>query len=171
MDINMFDFFRRKKKSSTESSESKIQFEFRDEGITYRLPDKHMHLWSTWTNGARLYTETIAKWEDGSVLTRDEKKRVFNEVVLFVGQKDEKPIIVINSDDPSKALWEDLCLSNQLFIKNIEYTSREEQSQFERNMYLGFIKAGKKVILDGIELSNEKDLDEFMQKRGRNHAA
>jgi hypothetical protein len=167
----MFDFFRRKKKTSGESSESKIQFEFRGEGITYQLPDKHMHLWSTWTNGARLYTETIAKWEDGSVLTQEEKKRVFDEVVRFIGQKDEKPIIVINSDDPSKDLWQELCSSNQPFIKNIEYTSKQGQQQSERNMYLQFIKAGKKVILDGIEISNETDLDEFLQKRGKNNAA
>ncbi len=62
----MFDLFRRKKKNPSEGSESKIQFEFRGEGITYRLPDKYMHLWFTWTNGARIYTDTIAKWEDGS---------------------------------------------------------------------------------------------------------
>lgn len=64
-----------------------------------------------------------------------------------------------------------MCSEHQSSIKNIEYTSKEAQHQFERKMYLDFIKAGKKVILDGKEISNEKDLDEFLQRRRKNHTA
>jgi hypothetical protein len=123
----------------------------------------------TWINGARIYTETIAKWDDGSILTTDEKKRIFIEVIRFVGKKGEKPIIVININDPSRSLWEELCSNNEDLINNIEYTSKEEQYQFERKMYLEFINAGKIVKIDGIEISNEKDLDDFLQKRRKNH--
>ena len=157
-------------KNSTEAK-AKIKYGFRGEGISYRLPNKSLDLWFTWMNGARIYTETIAKWDEGSILTADEKKRVFIEVVRFVGKRDEKPIIVINANDPSRALWEELCSTYEVLINNIEYTSREEQFQFEREMYLEFIKAGKKVNIDGIEISNEKDLDDFLQKRRKNHAA
>ena len=166
----MFDNFHRKKNSSSEPN-SKIEYGFRGEGIIYRLPNKSIELWFTWIDGERIYTETIEKWDDGSILTDDEKKMVFNEVVRFVGKEGELPIIVINADDPNKSLWEELCSTNQALIKNIEYTSKEEQYQFEREMYLEFINAGKKVNIDGIDISNEKDLDDFLQKRRKNHAA
>jgi hypothetical protein len=163
-------FIRGRRKNSTEP-EAKIQYGFRGEGISYLLPEKSIDLWFTWTNGARIYTESIAEWDDGSVLTADEKTRVFIEVVRFVGKRDEKPNIVINADDPSRTLWEELCSTHKVLINNIEYTSGEEQYLFEREMYLEFISAGKKVNIDGIEISNEEDLDDFLQKRGKNHAA
>jgi hypothetical protein len=150
---------------------SKIEFGFRGEDITYRLSNKSMDLSFTWIKGARIYTETIAKWEDGSTLTEDEKRRVFIEVVRFVGKEMENPIIVINTDDPSRALWEELCSINEDLINKIEYTSKEEQFQFERKMYLEFINAGKIVNIDGIDISNEKELDDFLQKRRKNNAA
>ncbi len=169
--MSVFDFFRSKKKNSIESSEASIEFGFRAEGITYRLSNNSTELWFTWVNGARIYTETINKWKNDSLLTRNEKERVFNEVVKFVEQKAEKPIIVISADDPSKDLWEQLCSANQLLIKDIEYTSSEKQYQQERNMYLGIIKAGKKLVLDETEISNEKEIDEAMQKRRKKTAA
>jgi len=165
--MNIFGFFRRKGRNPAENTRSKIEFGFRGEGITYSLPNRSADVWFTWMDGARIYTATIAKWRHGSPLTRHEKEMVFNEVLRFVVQKAERPIIVINEDDPSKELWEQLCSANQPVIKNIEYTSREKQTQLERSMYLGFIKAGKKVVLDGTEIANEQALDEAMQKRAK----
>jgi hypothetical protein len=150
---------------------SEINYGFRGEDITYRLSNRSINIGFTWINGARVYTETIAKWEGGSILTPEEKKRVFIEVVRFVGEKREKPIIVININDLSRSLWEELCLINEALINNIEYTSKEEQYQFERKMYLEFINAGKKVNIDGIDISNEKDLDDLLQKRRKNYIA
>ena len=130
---------------------SKIEYGFRGEDITYRSLNKSIQVGFSWVNGARLYSETIDKWEDGSNLTAEEKKRVFNEIVRFVGKNREKPIIVINIDDPSQALWEDVCSINEILINKVEYTSKEEQYQFERDMYLELIIAGKIVNIDGID--------------------
>jgi len=149
---------------------SKIDFGFRGEDISYHLSNKSMYVSFSWIDGARIYTESIAKWEDGSSLTAAEKKRVFIEVVRFVEKNREKPIMVINIDDPCRALWEELCSINEVLINDIEYTSKEEQYQFERKMYLEFINAGKIVNIDGIDISNEKDLDDFLQKRRKNQA-
>lgn len=149
---------------------SKIEYGFRGEDITYRLSNKTLYIGFTWINGARIYTETIAKWEDGSLLSEGEKKRVFVEVVRFVGKDREKPIIVINRDDPSRSLWEELCSIIEGLITKIEYTSKEEQYQFQRNMYLEFINAGKIVTIEGIEFSNEKELDDFLEKRRKDRS-
>ena len=150
---------------------SKIEYGFRGEEIIYQSSDKSMEIGFTWINGPRIYTETISKWEDGSILTEDEKKRVFVEIVRFVGKEPEKPIIVMNRDDPSRALWEELCSIIEGLIKNIEYTSKEEQYQFQRKKYLDFIRAGKIVTIEGIEFSNEKELDDFLDRRRKDHSA
>jgi len=168
--MSIFNFFQRKKNNALENTTS-IEFGFRGEGINYRLPNKSIELWFTWVNGMRVYTETIFKWKDGSILTIEEKKQVFNDVVRFVEKNKEKPIIVINNDDSSRILWEELCAENQTSINRIEYTSRESQFQIERKMYHDLMKAGKKVVVDGFEISNENDLDKFMENRKKNQAA
>ena len=168
--MGIFDFFKRKKNSLTENTPG-IEFGFRGEGIIYRLTGKSMELWFTWVNGIRVYTETISKWDDGHILTTEEKKLVFNDVVRFVEKNREKPIIVINSDDSSKSLWEEFSEENRTFIKNIEYTSIEEKYQAERKMYLDLMKAGKKITVDGFEISNENDLEKLMEQRRKNQAA
>ena len=73
-------------------------------------------------------------------------------------------IVVINKDDTSKNVWEDICSINQSIIDNIEYISNEENYQFERNMYLDFLRTGKKVFIEETEIKNEQDLDKALQK-------
>jgi len=141
------------------------------EGIIYRLLDKSLEIWFTWVEGSRIYTETIAKWDDNSVLTNEEKKKVFTDVLDYVAKKREKPIIVINSDDPSKELWEQLCSENQSLIRDLEYTSNEKQYQNQREMYLDILKAGKGLVIHGTEIRNEKELDTVLDKLRESNAS
>ena len=62
----------------------KIEYGFRGEGIKYRLANKSMEIEFTWINGPRIYTETITKWEDGSILTEGEKKSVFATAMIIL---------------------------------------------------------------------------------------
>jgi hypothetical protein len=174
--MSIFGIFRRKTKEQSESPESKIEFEFRGEGITYSLRDKYLHLGIAWVKEStlytpRLYTETMNKWEDGSILKQAEKKRVFSEVVHFIAQKHEKPIIVINSNDTSRDFWENLCSVNLSLIAGLEYPSLEEYRHFNRKFYLDFIESGKRVIINRTEIRNKKELDQFMQNSRKRHAA
>ena len=105
--MSIFDVFRRK------ADGPRMKFGFRGENIVYSLPDKEIELEYTWINGPRVYTESIDKWRDGSAMTEDEKRKVFRDAVHFVKRKDKQAIIVINSDDPSKELWEELSSLNQ----------------------------------------------------------
>ena len=159
--MSVFDIFRSK------GDGPRMKFGFRGENIFYSLSDKEIELEYTWINGPRVYTESIDRWRDSSPMTEDEKRKVFSDVVHFVKRKAKKAIIVINSDDPSKELWEQLCSLNQSVIHDIEYTSDEDQYQFDRSMWLGFIMAGKSINFDGVEVRSEEELDEVMRKRRR----
>jgi hypothetical protein len=174
--MNILDIFRRKTKNQSERVESKIHFESLGEGIIYSLPDKYINLGIAWVKEPtlytpRLYTETMNKWKDGSTLKNAEKQRVFNEVVRFIGKKNEKPIIVISLEDSSKDFWEKLCSENLSFITGVEYTFAEKHRHFNQKLCLDLIEAGKRVIISRTEIRNEKELDEYLQKCRTNHAA
>jgi hypothetical protein len=161
------DIFRRNTKTPDNSSEPKIEFGFRGEGITYHLQGKSVEVWYTWLYGSRVYTENLLKWKDGSGLTDDEKMQIMGDIVRFIGQKHEAPTIVINRDDPFGVFWEQFSSTHKSIVKTVEYTSRAAQNDSMRKMYLDFIRAGKAVTLDGVEISSEQDLDKALKKTGK----
>lgn len=168
--MGIFDVFRRKTKAGSQASKPRMKFDSQGEWITYTLHDKEIGVETTWMKGVTLYTESLGKWKGGSPLTDEEREKVFTDVVNFLKRKRERPIVVINMDDPLKDSWEQLCALNQPAIKRVEYTSDEEEYQFERSLWLRSIEAGKGLILNGIEITTEEELDQAMQK-GRKHRA
>ncbi len=106
----------------------------------------------------------LDKWKDGTFLTNEEKERVFNDLLHYIKRTRKSLIVVINKDDTSKNIWEYICSVNQSIIDKIEYTSDEENYQFQRNNDLNYIKNGGKLTIDGFEIKSEKDLDEAMQR-------
>ena len=168
--MSIFDIFRRKIGGRVESNVPELEFGNRGEDVIYRLPGKEIYVVSTWLEGRRVYTEDIDKWQDGSPLSEEEEKKIFSDVLHFLGRKGEPPLVVINTDDPLKDLWEQMCSLNQSLIKGIEYTSDEVHFQNEREMWLGLIKAGQTVTLEGVEVRTENELDEVMQKQRKRRA-
>jgi hypothetical protein len=167
--MNILDIFRRKTMNQSESTESRIEFESYGEGIIYSLPDKSMNFSIGWVKEPtlytpRLYTEMINKWEDGTILNNAEKKRVFSEVVRFIGKKNEKPIIVISLADSSRGFWEKLCSEDLSLITGVEYTFIGKHRHFNQKLCLDLIAAGKRMIISGNEIRNEKELDEYLQR-------
>jgi hypothetical protein len=72
---------------------------------------------------------------------------------------------VINTDDASKSLWDDLCSRNNSLIEKIEYTSDEEDVQWNRERILkdlssDLFKEGKLTTgVGGIRVNNEQELE------------
>jgi hypothetical protein len=145
----------------------KIEFGYRGEDIFYSMQDGRSILFGfTWANGARIYPSSIKKWgginED---ITSEEKKEILKDVIAFVGQGREKPIVNINSDDFEKELWEGVCKSESSSIQCVEYTSNKKQAGIEREMFLSVLKAGKELTIDGRKIKNEKGLDDYLKER------
>ena len=142
----------------------KIEYGFRGECIFYALQDgRSISLDFTWVNGTRIYPSSIKKW--GGVnedITREDKIKILKDIIAFVNQGREKPILKINSDDSDKELWESVCRSESSSIKCIEYTSNKKQAEFERGMFLSVLKAGKGLTINGRIIQSEKDLDDYL---------
>ena len=145
----------------------RISFGFRGEGINYQRQSRGLVVDFTWIGGPRVYPDGIAKWSDGTVLTNDEKITILREVLHFVTVEDARPTVVINSDDPSRELWEQVCASNAALVGAIEYTSDEAVFARERDGFLSAVRAGKELSVDGVDIRDERDLDAVLQRRRR----
>jgi len=163
--MKLFEIFRRKPDDKLdeelEQKGIKIKFGFRGEDFVYQQAGKEIFVGFTWINGNKIYPDEIKKWNDGSKLTQQEQEQVFIELINFVGRKKGKPIVVINTDDRSKSLWEYLCKSNNQLIDKIEYTSDEEDVEYNRKISLEALQSGGKIkrVIDGIEINNEEDME------------
>ena len=100
-----------------------IAFGFRGEDITYRDHGRALSAGFAWVNGARLYPDSISRWSDGTTLTDAEKSSVFHDVLQFVAQSHGRSIVVINVDDPSRTLWEEISSADAAWVSAIERTS------------------------------------------------
>ncbi|WP_276371938.1 hypothetical protein [Chryseolinea sp. H1M3-3] len=136
----------------------KIKYEPRGENITYKLEDRELFVATTYHDGERIYTDSIEKWDNGRLLTHEEKSKAISDLVDFVRRtKSKNPIIVINVDK-DKQLWEREIERLKIKIKSIEYTSEKEKDDVEYNMYLGFLPM---LTIGGYEIKTKEDLDNY----------
>lgn len=159
--MNLFQKFFRKPKKIEEYNVPKIEIGSRGEDITYILNDKKLYIGFTPLK-PRINSESIDKWEKGLCLNENEKEKVFFDVIQFINKKYKKLIVIINKDDPSRNLFETLCKKYQKFIKDIEFTSDEEQFQFERNIFLDVLNSGKELAINDTDIKNVQELDKFL---------
>ena len=155
--MSFLDFFR-----STEQKAPRIARGFRGEQILYERGRKKIEIDFTLGNGDRLYTETIDHWWGGDRLSDDEKESVFFDVLDFLSGPLRRTIVVINTDDPSRSLWEELSRKNSKMVKEVEYDSFEKQREFRRRMYVDTLKHQKVLIIKNTEITSVEELDRFL---------
>jgi hypothetical protein len=142
----------------------KTKFGSRGEDIIFRWKNGSINIGFTRGTGDRIYTDTIDTWDGANIeLTEDEKETVFREVLEFLRRKRKKTIVVINEDDDDKALWELLCSVHEGLIKDVEYTSDEKNYQSQKQVYLTILNAGRKLVIDDVEIKNEEQLEEVLR--------
>ena len=140
----------------------KISYGFRGEGISYESEGKNVEIDFTYHNGNRIYTDSISRWNDRTIISDAEKKTILRDLLRFTKGWFRKSIVVINTDDPSQSLWEDVCTEMAAMVKGIEYTSDEINRQFERQMYLGTLNSKGGLIINGVSIDTEEKLDEVL---------
>ena len=165
--MSSIDRFARGPARETQQDGPAIAFGFRGEDINYRDHGRALSVGFTWLNGARLYPDSISTWADGTTLTDGEKATVFHDVLQFIAQGRERLIVVINMDDPSRALWEEMSSANGAWVSAIERTSDDEEQARERAMFLSGLRAGKGLSIDGVDIRDERDLDTVLKARRR----
>src|SRR6476469_4239454 len=149
-----------------------IAFGFRDEDVEYRSGDRCVWMTFTWTRGPRVYPAGSVRWTGGDALTDEEKTTVFAEVLRYIAEEDSKPTVIINVDDPSRAVWEHVCSLNSGFVQAVEYTSDQEQDELEREGYLRSLRSSGGLSVDGVDIVDEQQLDDLLsaRRKGKNSA-
>lgn len=144
------------------SSKPKISYGPRNEGIHYESQGRTTEIDFTRLDGDRIYTESISKWDDGSPISDNEKRAILTDLLLFTKGWFRKSVVVINTDDPSKVLWEAVC--KELFgkVKRIEYTSNEDNERTERQTYLAMLNTGAGLTINDVSIDSEEKLDEVL---------
>ena len=136
----------------------------RAEWITYELAGKKVDIDFTWLEGNRIYTETIHRWSTNELISEDEKKKILTDVLQFTKGWFRKSIVVINTDDLSRPLWEQVCGEVPNLIKEIEYTSDEQNRQYNRQMYLEMLNSKGGLVIDDVPIRTERELDAMLAK-------
>jgi hypothetical protein len=137
------------------SNEALIQLRARGEEISYTLDGRTVSMDITWSGPVRIDPEGIKQWEGSKEnIPAELKGRILQEILGFV-VKSAKPIVMLESDDPDRDLWEEICKVSP--ILRIEYTSEQEIMEDERSMYLEVIQ-GAQRLADELKAKKKKDL-------------
>ncbi|PYT01028.1 MAG: hypothetical protein DMF63_05025 [Acidobacteria bacterium] len=142
---------------------AKIDYGFRREGIHYEFDGKVVDIDFTWCNGDRIYTDSIDRWNDDETISDKDKRKVLSDVLRFTNEV-RRAIVVVSTDDPSQKLWEEVCRELSSLVQGIEYTSDQKQRHFEREMYLGTLRRGLGLNINGVEIRTEDELDQVLTK-------
>ena len=143
---------------------AELDFGFRGEDITYRLGDRVADVSFTYMQGPRIYTETITSWRGGDLLTGAERRDVLSAAVALVRKERESPVIVINTDDPLAEEWRTICDELRGRIAGVEATSDAEKRAFQKEMFMSFVAIGKGLVVNGMELRTEADVDRMLDQ-------
>jgi len=147
-----------------EPARPKLSYGFRGEGVDYRNGDRELEIDFTWGDGPRIFTDSVRAWKDGPELTFAERREVLRNTVAFVREGRQKPIVVINSDDPFVWEWTTICTELRGEIADVEMTSDAAYRAFQKKMLMDSLAAGSRVSVDGKPLATEADVDRYIEK-------
>jgi hypothetical protein len=116
--------------ASLRSGEAHLEFGFRGEDIIYRDGDKEAEIAFTYMKGPRIFTDSMRRWKDGTPFTDAERREVLGRAVAFVTAHRERPVIVVNVDDPAAGNWMSICDELRGEIDSVETDSDAQQRAF-----------------------------------------
>jgi hypothetical protein len=160
-------------RSMSEQGRAQITFGPRGEGVVYYRDRRTLHVEYTYGHGPKLHPDLdLHRWPNGEPLSEREKRIVFLDIVRFVrggllARLFGRPLtVVVNDDDPDRALW--TRLAGEAGVR-VEHSSDEAQLCVDRQRYLNHILAQRVLRINGAELRTEAELDAFLVPRHQAH--
>lgn len=132
----------------------------RGENIAYRDSSGELWLQRTYNRVNRLYCGDTQK------LPFSRRKAVVENLCDYFHTLSEPSVFVLDEGDKDRkdleALFDRLVGGGHKIT--VEYDSAKKQEQFEEGTYLSVIRAGKKLVIEGVELTSEADYWEWKRK-------
>lgn len=136
-----------------------IEIMGRGEEMLYRDGDIELLLERTYCDGHRLFCDSTSGVRGGPVLPFIQRRRIIENLCDFFDTKNKPTIFVLDEADKDRQaleqLFKDLAsLGNKL---SVEYDSAAKREKARDDMYIGVLKAGKKISIHGVEISSVED--------------
>ena len=135
-----------------------IQIQGRGEEMVYADGDIQLQLERTYCNGHRLFCDNTSG-ANGPALPFNTRRKVILNLCEYFNTKDDPTIFVLDERDKDREALEMLFaeLASQGHKVTVEYDSAEKRNQVMDDMYLGILKAGKKLSINGVEIKSVED--------------
>ena len=136
-----------------------IEIIARGEEMLYSDSDVELTLVRTYMKGHRLFCDSTIGIYDGLVLPYKKRRQIIENLCDYFDTKNEPSIFVLDEADKDRQalerLFNDLISQgNQL---SVEYDSAAKREKAKDDMYISILKAGKKLSINGVEISSVED--------------
>ncbi len=130
------------------------------EDIAYSDSSGELWLQMSYNRVRRFYCRDTEK------LPLGRRKEVVENLCDYFQTRLEPSVFVLDERDKDRKELEDLFarLVGEDHKITVEYDSAEKREHFEDTMYLQVLRAGKKLVLDGVELGTEAEYWQWKQK-------
>ena len=141
------------------SGKYEIEIMGRGEEMVYRDGDIELLLERTYCDGNRLYCDSTSGVRGGPVLPFIQRRQIIENLCDFFDTKNKPTIFVLDEADKDRQALEQLfkdlvSIGNKL---SVEYDSAAKREKARDDMYIGVLKAGKKISIHGVEISSVED--------------
>lgn len=136
-----------------------IEIVGRGEEMLYSDGDIELSLDRTYCDGHRLFCDSIVGVRGGPALPFTKRRQIIENLCDYFDTKNKASIFVLDVADKDRhaleRLFKDLIsLGNKL---SVEYDSAAKREKAKDDMYIRILKAGKKLSINGVEISSVED--------------
>jgi len=141
------------------TSEYKIEIIGRGEEMVYTDGDIELLLVRTYCDGHRLFCDSTTGVHSGLVLSFDKRRQIIENLCDYFDTKNKPSIFVLDEADKDLQMLERLFkdLISQGNKLSVEYDSAAKREKANDDMYIGILKAGKKLSIQGVEIDSVED--------------
>ena len=141
------------------SGKYEIEIMGRGEVILYRDGDMELMLDRTYCDGHRLFCDSTSGVRGGPVLPFIKRSQIIENLCDYFDTKNKPSIFVLDEADKDRQALERLFMDliSQGNKLSVEYDSAAKREKARDDMYIGVLKAGKKISIHGVEISSVED--------------
>lgn len=146
-----------------------IEFADRGEEIRYAEDDLALSIPRTWCAGNRIFCDGIQAAPGEARLAADRREAVIRNLCTYFETRSREIIFVLDGQDPDRARL--AAFLQQLAAGGhrvrVEYDSEARREERRDRMYLGILRAGKALNINGADIADEDAWWRWKQAQGR----
>lgn len=138
---------------------AEIEIKGRGEEFTYRRGDLKLSMDRTYGDGHRLFCDNTSGARGFPSLSLPVRRQVITDLCDYFDARTNPLIFVIDESDKDRGDLERLfeILISAGYQLAIEYDSEEKRNRRKDDMYIGILRAGKELTINGTDIASEAE--------------